>query len=93
MSCRRRTPEQMIRKLAEGLELLVGGMTVEKVFRPFPNAGSTRARSVGQSGGMPADDKKRLKRATGSALNSTTVTALLVLGTGGGPGREAGRPT
>lgn len=44
MSRRRRTPEQIIRKLAEGQKLLAGGMTVEEVCRQFQVAESTWAR-------------------------------------------------
>lgn len=58
---RRRTPEQIIRKLAEGQKLLATGMTVEEVCRQFAIAPSTWARWLNQYGGMKADDAKRLK--------------------------------
>ena len=61
MSRRRHTPEQIIRKLAEGQKLLAGGMTVEEVCREFAIAESTWARWLSQYGGMKADDAKRLK--------------------------------
>ena len=61
MSRRRHTPEQIIRKLAEGQKLLAGGMTVEEVCRQFGIAESTWARWLSQYGGMKADDAKRLK--------------------------------
>ena len=61
MSKRRHTPEQIIRKLAEGQKLLAGGMTVEEVCRQFAIAESTWARWMSQYGGMKADDAKRLK--------------------------------
>jgi transposase-like protein len=61
MSRRRHTPEQVIRKLAEGQKLLAGGMTVEEVCRQFGIAESTWARWLSQYGGMKADDAKRLK--------------------------------
>lgn len=61
MSRRRHTPEQIIRKLAEGQKLLAGGMTVEEVCRQFGIAESTWARWLSQYGGMNADDAKRLK--------------------------------
>ena len=32
---RRHTPEQIIRKLAEGHKLMAGGMTIEEVSREF----------------------------------------------------------
>ncbi len=61
MSKRRHTPEQIIRKLAEGQKLLADGMTVEEVCREFSIAESTWARWMSQYGGMKADDAKRLK--------------------------------
>lgn len=61
MSRRRHTPEQIIRKLAEGQKLLAGGMSVEEVCRQFGIAESTWARWLSQYGGMNADDAKRLK--------------------------------
>jgi transposase-like protein len=65
MSRRRHTPEQIIRKLAEGQKLLAGGMTVEEVCRQFAIAESTWARWMSQYGGMKADDAKRLKELEG----------------------------
>jgi transposase-like protein len=65
MSRRRHTPEQVIRKLAEGQKLLAGGMTVEEVCRQFGIAESTWARWLSQYGGMKADDAKRLKELEG----------------------------
>ena len=56
MSQRRHTPEQVIRKLAEGHKLLAGGMDVEEVCRQFGIAESTWARWLAQYGGMKADD-------------------------------------
>lgn len=58
---RRHTPEQIIRKLAEGQKLLAGGDTVEDVCRKFGIAESTWARWLSQYGGMKAEDAKRLK--------------------------------
>ena len=52
MSRRRRTPEQVIRKLAEGQKLLAGGMTVEEVCRQFGVAESTWARWLCQYHGV-----------------------------------------
>ena len=57
----RRSPEQIIRKLAEGQKLLAGGKTVEEVCREFGIAESTWARWPNQYGGMKAEDAKRLK--------------------------------
>lgn len=61
MSRRRHTPEQIIRKLAEGQKLLAGGMDLEGVCRQLEIAESTWARWLAQCGGMKADDAKRLK--------------------------------
>lgn len=58
---RRRSPEQIIRKLAEGQKLLAAGKTVEEVCREFGIAESTWARWLNQYGGMKADDAKRLR--------------------------------
>ena len=68
MSRRRRTPEQVIRKLAEGHKLLAGGMNVEQVCREFSIAESTWHRWLAQYGGMKANDAKRLKEL--EAVNS-----------------------
>ena len=58
---RRRSPEQIIRELAEGQKLLASGMNVEEVRREFGVAESTWARWLNQYGGMKANDAKRLK--------------------------------
>ena len=58
---RRHSPEQIIRKLAEGHKLMAGGMTVEEVCREFGIAESSWHRWLSQYGGMKADDAKRLK--------------------------------
>ena len=58
---RRRTPEQTIKKVAEGHKLIAGGMSLEDVCREFVIAESTWHRWVAQYGGMKADDAKRLK--------------------------------
>ena len=61
MARRRRTPEQIIRKLAEGQKLLAAGKTVEEVCRQFEIAESTWARWLNQYGGMKAGDAEKLK--------------------------------
>lgn len=58
---RRHSPEQIMRKLAEGHKLMAGGMTVEDVCREFGIAESSWHRWLNQYGGMKADDAKRLK--------------------------------
>ena len=61
MARRRHTPDQIIRKLAEGNKLLAGGMELDEVCRHLEIAESTWHRWVAQFGGMKADDAKRLK--------------------------------
>ncbi len=58
---RRRTPEQIIRKLAEGQKRLAAGYTVEEVCREFQIAESTWARWLNRYCGMKANDAKRLR--------------------------------
>ena len=62
---RRHSPEQIIRKLAEGHKLMAGGMTVEDVCREFGIAESSWHRWLNQYGGMKANDEKRLKELEG----------------------------
>lgn len=61
MKKRRHSPEQIIRKLAEGDKLLNQGQTVEEVSRHLEITESTWHRWKSQYGGMKADDAKRLK--------------------------------
>jgi transposase-like protein len=61
MKNRRHSPEQIIRKLAEGDKLLNQGQTVEEVSRHLEITESTWHRWKHQYGGMKADDAKRLK--------------------------------
>jgi transposase len=61
MSRRRHTPDQIIRKLAEGHKLLAGGTELDAVCRHLEIAESTWHRWVAQYGGMKANDAKRLK--------------------------------
>ncbi len=58
---RRHTPDQIIRKLAEGNKLLAGGQELDEVCRHLQIAESTWHRWVAQYGGMKANDAKRLK--------------------------------
>ena len=62
---RRHTPEQIIRKLAEGNKLQAGGMELDEVCRQLEVAESTWHRWVAQYGGMKANDAKRLKELEG----------------------------
>jgi putative transposase len=61
MKQRRHTPEQVIRKLAEGEKLLAEGKTIEEVSRHLEVSEQTWHRWRNQFGGMKADDAKRLK--------------------------------
>lgn len=58
---RRHTPDQIIRKLAEGNKLLAGGQELDEVCRQLQIAESTWHRWLAQYGGMKANDTKRLK--------------------------------
>ena len=58
---RRHTPDQIIRKLAEGNKLLAGGQELDEVCRDLEIAESTWHRWLAQYGGMKASDAKRLK--------------------------------
>jgi putative transposase len=62
---RRHTPEQIIRKLAEGSKLLAGGAELDEVCRYLQVAESTWHRWVAQYGGLKATDAKRLKELEG----------------------------
>lgn len=61
MKRRRHTPEQVIRKLAEGEKLLGQGKNLEEVCRHLEITESTWNRWRNQYGGMKADEAKRLK--------------------------------
>jgi putative transposase len=61
MKRRRHTPEQIIRKLAEGEKLLAQGKDLDEVVRYLEVTDSTWHRWRNQYGGMKADDAKRLK--------------------------------
>jgi transposase-like protein len=61
MKKRHHTPEQVIRKLAEGDKLLNQGQDLFEVCRHLEIAESTWHRWKAQYGGMKANDAKRLK--------------------------------
>jgi putative transposase len=61
MKRRRHTPEQVIRKLAEGEKLLGEGKTIDEVVRHLEITESTWHRWRNQYGGMKADDAKELR--------------------------------
>ena len=58
---RRHTPDQIIRKLAEGNKLLAGGAELDEVCRHLQISESTWHRWLAQYGGMKANDAKRVK--------------------------------
>ncbi len=58
---RRHTPDQIIRKIAEGHRLLSAGQELPEVCRHLEIAESTWHRWVAQYGGMKANDAKKLK--------------------------------
>ncbi len=62
---RRRTPEQIIRKLDEGHRQLAAGKDLDEVCRHLEIAESTWHRWLAQYGGMQASDAKRLKELEG----------------------------
>ena len=62
---RRHTPDQIIRKLAEGNKLLAGGTELDEVCRHLQIAESTWHRWLAQYGGMKANEAKRLKELEG----------------------------
>ena len=61
MKNRKHTPEQIIRKLAEGEKLLGEGKSIEEVARHLEITEATWYRWRNQYGGMKADDAKKLK--------------------------------
>lgn len=61
MKKKRHTPEQIIRKLAEGDKLLNEGADIATVVKQLEVTESTWHRWKAQYGGMKANDAKRLK--------------------------------
>ena len=55
---RRHTPDQIIRKLAEGNKLLAGGAELDEVCRHLQIAESTWHRWLAQYGGMKAERRQ-----------------------------------
>ena len=74
MPRRKHTPEQIIRKLAEGNKLLAQGQSVEEVCRVLAISESSWHRWLSQYGGMKASDAKRLKELE---LENTRLKRLL----------------
>ena len=79
MKRRRHTPEQVIRKLAEGDRLLAQGQSIEEVARHLEITESTWHRWRNQYGGMKADDAKRLKELEKENTRLKKIVADLTL--------------
>jgi putative transposase len=74
MPRRKHTPEQIIRKLAEGNKLLAQGQSVGDVCKTLAISESSWHRWLAQYGGMKASDAKRLKELE---LENTRLKRLL----------------
>ncbi len=61
MTRRKHTPEQIIRKIAEGQRLMASGMDITDMCRQLQIAESTWHRWLNRYGGMGTDEAKRLK--------------------------------
>jgi transposase-like protein len=72
---RRHTPDQIIRKLAEGNKLLASGRELDEVCRHLEIAESTWNRWLAQYGGMKASDAKRLKELEGENVRLKRLLA------------------
>jgi putative transposase len=79
MKRRRHTPDQIIRKLAEGEKLLGQGQDLEEVARHLEITESTWHRWRTQYGGMKADDAKRLKELERENVRLKHIVADLTL--------------
>jgi transposase-like protein len=79
MKRRRHTPEQVVRKLAEGEKLLGQGQNLEEVTRHLEITESTWHRWRNQYGGMKADDAKRLKELEKENSRLKRIVANLTL--------------
>jgi len=79
MKRKRHTPEQVIRKLAEGDKLLNQGEDLAEVCRQMGIAESTWHRWKAQYGGMKANDAKRLNELETENGRLKTIVADLTL--------------
>ena len=79
MKKRHHTPEQIIRKLAEGDKLLNQGEELTEVCRQLEIAESTWHRWKAQYGGMKANDAKRLKELETENRRLKNIVADLTL--------------
>jgi putative transposase len=76
---RRHTPEQIVRKLAEGEKLLGQGQDLDAVTRHLEITESTWHRWRNQYGGMKADDARKLKEFERENARLKTIVADLTL--------------
>jgi transposase-like protein len=76
---RRHTPEQIVRKLAEGEKLLGQGQDLEEVARHLEITESTWHRWRNQYGGMKADDAKELRELQRENARLKNIVADLTL--------------
>ena len=76
---RRHTPDQIIRKLAEGHKLLASGQQLDEVCRHLEIAESTWHRWLAQYGGMKSNDAKRLKELESENARLKKLVANLAL--------------
>jgi transposase-like protein len=79
MKRRRHTPDQVIRKLAEGEKRLAQGQDLEEVTRYLEITESTWHRWRNQYGGMKVDDAKRLKELERENTQLKKIVADLTL--------------
>jgi putative transposase len=79
MKQRHHTPEQVIRKLAEGDKMLNEGKDLAEVCRHLAIAESTWHRWKNQFGGMKANDAKRLKELETENRRLKNIVADLTL--------------
>jgi putative transposase len=79
MKRRRHTPEQIVRKLAEGEKLLGQGQDLEEVARHLEITESTLHRWRNQYGGMKADDAKELRELQRENARLKNIVADLTL--------------
>lgn len=77
---RRHTPDQIIRKLAEGHKQLVAGTSLEEVCRHLEIAESTWHRWLAQYGGMKPNGARRLKELEGENARLKKLLADAELG-------------
>jgi len=75
MKGRKHTPEQIIRKLAEGQKLLATGKEVDEVARHLEITVTTWYRWLNQYGGMKANDAKKLKELERENTRLKTIVA------------------